>query len=144
MKQPLQITLRDLVPLPSLEGSIRRRAEKLEQFLPELSSCHVVVASEANRHRQGHRYSVRIDVHVPGADLFVGDHHGDEDVEIALREAFDAMARRLEDHARRRRGQVKHHEPAARRAAAGVADAANVADVDGDGGRPGRKARRRN
>lgn len=109
MKLPLQVTFRDLMPLPSLEDDIRRRAEKLEQFVPELMSCHVVVEATGNRHHQGHRYVVKIDVRVPGDEIFAGEHHADEDIAIAVRGAFDAIGRRLEDYARRRRGQVKHH-----------------------------------
>jgi ribosome-associated translation inhibitor RaiA len=111
MKLPLQVIFRDMVPLPSLEGDIRRRAAKLEQFAPELTSCHVAVEASANRHRQGHVYTVRIDVRVPGEEIFTGEHHADEDIAIAVRGAFDAMGRRLEDYIRRRRGQVKGHVP---------------------------------
>jgi len=109
MKLPLEIVFRDLVPLPSLESEIRRRAVKLEQFVPTLMSCRVVVEASANRHRQGHLYAVRIDVRVPGIELVTGEHHRSEDIELAVRGAFDAMGRRLEDHVRRRRGQVKQH-----------------------------------
>lgn len=109
MKLPVQVTFRDLVPLPSLEGDIRRRAAKLEEFAPDLSSCHVVVEATGNRHHQGHRYLVKIDLRLPGEQIFAGQHHGSEDIELAVRGAFDAMARRLEDHVRKRRGQVKQH-----------------------------------
>jgi ribosome-associated translation inhibitor RaiA len=111
MKLPLQLTFRDLVPLPSLEEDIRRRAAKLEQFFPGLTSCHVAVEATGNQHRQGHRYAVRIDVRVPGEEIFTGEHHAHEDIAIAVRGAFDAMGRRLEDCARKRRGQVKQHVP---------------------------------
>ena len=111
MKLPLQVTFRDLVPLPSLEGEIRRHAAKLEQFAPELTSCHVVVEATGKRHHQGHRYVVRIDVRVPGEEIFTGEHHADEEIAIAVRGAFDAMGRRLEDYVRRRRRQVKQHPP---------------------------------
>ena len=42
-----------------------------------------------------------------------GAHH---DVHVAIRDAFDAARRRVQDFARRRRGEVKSHvpEPAAR------------------------------
>ncbi len=111
MKLPVQIVFRDLVPRPSLEDDIRRRADKLVQFAPNLMSCHVVVDATANQHHQGHRYFVRIDVRVLGEEIFVGDHHGNEDIAVAVRGAFDAMGRRLEDYMRRRRGQVKRHRP---------------------------------
>jgi ribosomal subunit interface protein len=111
MKLPLHIQFRDLMPLPSLEGEIRARAAKLEQFLPEMMSCHVTVEAEGNRHHQGHRYVVRVDVHVPGDELVTGEHHAQQNIELAMHGAFDAMTRKLEDYVRRRRGQVKHHAP---------------------------------
>jgi cold shock CspA family protein len=39
------------------------------------------------------------------------EHHAHEDVLVAVRDAFDAVQRRLEDRVRRLRGVVKHHEP---------------------------------
>lgn len=113
MKLPLQVTFRDMAPLPSLDGEIRRQAAKLERFVPELISCHVVVQASANRHRQGHIYAVKVDVHLPGEEVFTGEHQADEEIAVAVRGAFDAMTRRLQDYARRRRGQVKHHSPKA-------------------------------
>ncbi len=124
MKLPLQVTFRDLVPLPSLEADIRRRAAKLEQIVPGLMSCHVAVEATGNQHRQGHHYTVRIDVRVPGDEIFAGEHHAHEEIAIAVRGAFDAMARRLEDYARRRRGQVK---PDARGPAGAPAESAEPA-----------------
>ncbi len=111
MKLPLQVTFRDMAPLPSLESDIRLRVAKLERFVPELISCHVVVDASANRHRQGHIYAINVDVRVPGEELFTGERQAHEEIAIAMREAFDAMTRRLEDYARRRRGQVKQHAP---------------------------------
>jgi cold shock CspA family protein len=40
-------------------------------------------------------------------------HTAHEDIYVAIRDAFNAAGRKLEDHARRRRGKVKVHEPAA-------------------------------
>jgi len=45
MKLPVHVTFRDLVPLPSLEPEIRRRADQVDQWSPDLMSCHVVVES---------------------------------------------------------------------------------------------------
>lgn len=115
MKLPLQVVFRDMAPLPSLEETIRQRAAKLELFVPELMSCQVVVQAEGNRHRVGHRYVVRIDARVPEEQLVAGERQGSEEFAVAVRDAFDAMTRQLEDYIRRRRGQVKRHEPAAAR-----------------------------
>jgi len=45
---------------------------------------------------------------VPGAEL-VANHTQHEDVYVAIRDAFDAMSRQLEDYARKQRGEVKTH-----------------------------------
>ena len=41
--------------------------------------------------------------------ITIRDHA--EDVHIALRDAFDAAKRQLEDYARKMRGDVKTHQP---------------------------------
>lgn len=122
MKIPLQIQFRDLMPLPALEGEIRARVARLERFAPELTGCRVTVEAEGNRHHQGHRYVVRVDVSVPGDEFVTGEHHGQEDIALAMHGAFDAMARRLEDYVRRRRGQVKQHAPGPGGGGSGGAD----------------------
>ena len=118
MKLPLQITFRDMVPLPSVEPDIRRRADKLDLWTPDVMSCHVVVESAGNRHQQGHEYSVKISVRVPDAEIVATSHHHDQDIHRAVHGAFDAVGRQLEDYARQRRGQVKQHEAAAGQAPA--------------------------
>jgi ribosomal subunit interface protein len=116
MKLPLQVTFRDLVPLPSLESEIQRRAAKLDQWTADVMSCHVVVAATGNRHRQGHEYSVTVSVRVPDAEITAVTHHDDLDIHRAVHGAFDAVGRQLEDYARQRRGQVKQHETSTNRA----------------------------
>lgn len=114
MKLPLQIHFRDLVPLPSTEPEIRRRADKLDQFCPDVMSCHVTVESDDSRHHTGHAYRVQVLVRLPNEEIAVGMDHPDQDLHRALREAFDAADRRLEDAVRRRRGQTKAHHPVLR------------------------------
>jgi len=68
-----------------------------------------VVVEMPQRHKhQGKLHSVRIDLTVPGAEL-VANHTQHEDVYVAIRDAFDAMSRQLEDYARKQRGEVKTH-----------------------------------
>jgi ribosomal subunit interface protein len=109
MKMPLQVTFRDMVPLPSLEPEIRRRVAKLDLWAPDVMSCHVVVEAEGNRHHQGHVYRVKVSVRVTDEEIVAGDHHRNENIELALHGAFDALDRQLEDHVQRRRGHTKRH-----------------------------------
>lgn len=107
---PIQITIRDIKGEEStaLEDTIRRKAEKLTQFYQHIQNCHVVVELPQKRKRQGKIYSVHIDLDVPDKELVV-DRKEDQDVYIAVRNAFNAMKRQIDDYAHIRRGDVKSH-----------------------------------
>ncbi len=114
MKQMLQIVFRNMPPSDAIEADVRKKAEKLELVCPDIIHCRVAVEARHKRHHQGNLYHVRVDVTVPGAEVVASreppQHRAHEDVYVAIRDAFDAVRRRLEDYERRRRGQVKHHE----------------------------------
>jgi ribosomal subunit interface protein len=109
MHIPLQITIRDVEHSEALETHIRDKASKLDEFFKHIMSCRVVVEVPHKHHHQGKQYNVRIDIGVPGSEIVVNRDHA-EDVYIALRDAFDAAKRQLEDYARKIRGDVKKHE----------------------------------
>lgn len=114
MNLPLQITFRDVPTSTVIEARVREEAAELDQFYGRIVSCRVVIESPHRHHHQGRLYGVRIDLSVPGRELVIGrepsQHHAHEDVYVAIRDAFDAARRQLEDHARRERGDVKHHQ----------------------------------
>jgi ribosome-associated translation inhibitor RaiA len=107
MHLPLQITLRNLAQSDDVDQLIRERADRLQHFHSHLVSCRVVLELAGHQH-QGKLFVVRIGLKVRGAEIVV-DHQHDEDVRIAIREAFDAARRQLEDQARLQRGDVKFH-----------------------------------
>lgn len=110
---PLQITFRNMDHSEAVAARVRERAEKLEKFFDHLTSCRVVVEAPERRHHKGKLYHVRIELGVPGPELVVsrhpGDEHAHEDVYVAIRDAFDAARRRLEDYVRKLSGRVKTH-----------------------------------
>jgi ribosomal subunit interface protein len=109
MQIPLQITIRDMETSEALETHIREKAQKLDEFFTNIMSCRVVVEMPHKHHHQGKHFNVRIDIGVPGNEIVVNRDHS-EDVYIALRDAFNAAKRQLEDYARKIRGDVKNHE----------------------------------
>ena len=113
MKLPLEIVFRNLEPSPAIEAKVRERADKLDTFYGDIMSCRVVVEASHKHHHKGNLYHVRVDVTVPGAELIANRvphrNHAHEDVYVAMRDAFDAVRRQLEDYARRRRGRIKTH-----------------------------------
>ncbi|MDH4108734.1 MAG: HPF/RaiA family ribosome-associated protein [Gammaproteobacteria bacterium] len=114
MRIPLKITWRHMEPSPSAEEIIRERANKLEHFYDDISRCDVVVEMPHKHHVQGNLFAIRIDITVPGKELVVqrspDAHQAHEDPYVAIRDAFDAMRRQLEDYSRTIRGKVKTHE----------------------------------
>lgn len=116
MQIPLQITFRHMDPSDAVEANIRDKAEKLDQFADHIMSCRVVIDQEHKHHHQGKLFSVKLDIKVPGKEIVVDrhseQHHAHEDVYVAVRDAFDAAKRQLEDYVRKQRGKVKTHDTA--------------------------------
>ena len=114
MQQPLQVYFHNLEPSPAVEANVRKRAERLELFYDKLMSCRVTIEAPHKHHHQGNIYSVTIDVRIPGGEVVAsrssGEHHAHEDVYVAIRDAFDAIGRRLQDKVNKTRGRVKRHE----------------------------------
>lgn len=111
---PLQITFRGMEPSDAVEANVREKAEKLDQFSDHIMSCRVVIEAPHRHHQKGKMYQVHIDLGMAGGELAVTHagplDHAHEDVNVAIRDAFDAAVRRVEDYARRHRGKVKTHE----------------------------------
>jgi cold shock CspA family protein/ribosome-associated translation inhibitor RaiA len=111
MERPLKITSRDFALSAAFDTEIREKAAALETYFPRISGCEVTVEAPAiTHHRKGGPFVVRIRLTLPGTEL-VTDHQEEEELSQAIREAFDAARRRLEDYARELRGAVKAHEP---------------------------------
>ena len=110
MQLPLQVSLHGIASSDALQNAIREKAQKLERFSPHIVSCRVVLSLDARHQRQGKEFTARIDIKVPGGEIAVTHAH-DEDPQIALRHAFDAAGRQLQDYARTQRGDVKMHAP---------------------------------
>jgi cold shock CspA family protein/ribosome-associated translation inhibitor RaiA len=114
MQVPLEIRFHNMNRSEAIEASARARATQLERFAERIVSCRVTVEAPHKHHRQGKLYHVVVDVRLAGGELVVsrdpGQHHAHEDVHVALRDAFKAIRRRLQDYVRVQRGKLKAHE----------------------------------
>lgn len=106
MELPLQISFHGLHHSDTLGELIGERARRLERFHRHLLACRVVVEVAARHKRRGRPCCVHVILKVPGGEIAVTHEH-DADMRIAVREAFDAARRRLEDFVRKQRGDVK-------------------------------------
>lgn len=111
MDMPIQIEFHEVPHSPQLESLILGKAGRLEHVFPQLVRCHVSIG-QPHHARQGGPFCVRIALHVPGAEIVNRGQH--EDLNVALRNAFDGARRQLEDHAQKTRREVKHHASGAR------------------------------
>ncbi|HEX9769638.1 MAG TPA: HPF/RaiA family ribosome-associated protein [Kiloniellales bacterium] len=113
MDVPLELSFRNMDASDTVEAKVRERVDKLEKYFGRINSCRVMVEAPHRSHRKGKVYHVRIEIGVPGRTLIVdrdpGQHHAHEDVYVALRDAFDAARRKLEDHSRKVAGRTKAH-----------------------------------
>jgi len=116
MQVPLDVAYENgLEPSASLQTRIEREAAKLERFSDRITACHVALVGRSGKRRHGDLFRVRLRLTVPGrADIIVDRNpdadHAHEDPYVAVRDAFSAARRRLQDHVRRFSGAAKHHE----------------------------------
>lgn len=132
MTLPLQITFRNIKHSAEIEGWIRTEAEKLETFYHRIIACRVAIEVPHRHHRKAKPLHVRIDLTLPGKEIVVKREpvalrrtlpkraeavatgakpaplHSD--MELAIHEAFKSAGRRVQDFARRQRGEVKNHK----------------------------------
>jgi ribosomal subunit interface protein len=106
MSIQLQITFRGMEPSDALEARIREKIEWLERFYDRLMRCHVVVEAPHQHARNGNQYCAQIELTIPGAppitvDRAHHDKHEHEDVYVAVRDAFAAALRHLQDRVQR-------------------------------------------
>jgi len=129
MNTNLQITFRNIEPSEEAGEWIRTEAAKLNSFYSRLTGCHVTIDLPHRHHKRGNQYQIRIDLNVPQGKLVVKrEPHSNarlrrlpenkvrkfaevrplhKDLRTAIGEAFKAAGRRLQDYARRQRGDTK-------------------------------------
>jgi ribosome-associated translation inhibitor RaiA len=107
MPFPLQIRFNGIDRSDALSSWIHEWAGKLERVHDQIESAEVVIGLPHLHHHQGKQFHVSVRVHVPGEDVIVdrdpGVDKAHEDPYVAVRDAFRAARRQLEEHILRRR-----------------------------------------
>ena len=129
MMLPLQTTFRNMDESPAVAARVQEEAEKLGKYFDRITSCRVIVEAPHRHHLHGELFHIRIELRVPGKELVVAHeptliHEESElhkhlevegphkNVYVAIRDAFKAMRRQLQDYAHCLRHEVKTHHPA--------------------------------
>lgn len=109
MKMDLQITTRNFEMTDSVRDMINEKVEKLDSFYSDIMRCRVVVEVPHRHQHKGILYDIHIYMTVPGGEIVI-KREPNQDIYVSIRDAFDAARRKLEDYARKQRGNVKQGE----------------------------------
>lgn len=90
---------------PDAETYLHERIARLRRFYPRLAACRVVLEAPPAHQRTGGAFHAAVHVEVPGSDIHVTRQQA-EHLHAAIRFAFNAAERQLEDHIRKQRGDV--------------------------------------
>ncbi|MBI3940861.1 MAG: HPF/RaiA family ribosome-associated protein [Acidobacteria bacterium] len=129
MRIPMQVTFRNLSYSDAVAARVQREATKLGTFYQRILGCRVLVEVPHRHHVVGNPFHIRVDLTLPGGTVVVNqapslyasgqrsemeEHTKSDEVaashkclDVALREAFNAARRRLQDYARCQRGDVQ-------------------------------------
>lgn len=113
MQVPLEISFRNCEPSEQIRAEIEREARRVEKFFDRITACTVVVtAPSLLHHRKGALFKIDIRIALPQhKDVIVNKTHGDihqhEHISVAIKDAFAAARRQIEDSVREMRGDVK-------------------------------------
>ena len=114
MTIPLEVSFTGLPHDDSIEELVIEKVRHLEKVHAGIMNCRVAITAPHKRHRKGNLPEVSIELHLPGGELAVRQRQTDvgehEHAEVAVRDGFAAMARKLNAWKQRRRHDVKHHE----------------------------------
>lgn len=128
---PLQITYLHAEAMPDIEELIRAEAVKLERYYPRMVGCRVTAERGTGR-ETGNLWHIRVELSVPGSEIVVQSEPSlggaarqtkresiRKSMEVrrerqlahrAIRDAFKAARRQLQDFARKQRGDMKRTE----------------------------------
>ncbi|MFP3920571.1 MAG: HPF/RaiA family ribosome-associated protein [Dichotomicrobium sp.] len=114
MEVPVEIAFRHLESSEAVENRIHEHIEKLKQVFDRLVSCRVTVELVSG-HRKGNKFLVTVEANVPGKPYFVGhsstdENHQHDDIYLAIRDAFAAVRRQLQDYARKVRDDKRNND----------------------------------
>ncbi len=109
METPARITFRDIEPSDFIERRVREEVDKLERYYGRLTTAHVTIGAPHRRHGKGTTYRISLNLSAPTGNVVVnrdpGVDHAHEAIYVAIRDAFRAARRQLEDRVRERREQ---------------------------------------
>jgi ribosomal subunit interface protein len=105
-----QVVFRNIEHSQAVEDAVHKRLEKLGRYCDEIQSLKVTLETPHNNHYKGKVYHVGVEATVPNHDIVVThdqhDNHSHEDIYVAIRDAFNAVERRLKSVYGKQRSRI--------------------------------------
>jgi len=95
MQIPLQVTIRGMAASPAIVGLLHDKVKSLEHFQRHIMNCRVIVSKPHRHHDRGAEFEVSVEVRARGHLDVVVNGQCDADIQVAVRDAFDAVVRKL-------------------------------------------------
>jgi ribosome-associated translation inhibitor RaiA len=101
MQTPVEIQFHGIEKSDALEERVREKVAKLAKHFERMTHCRIVLEAPHRSPQRPKVYQIKIEIGVPGRRPLVVRHeregsHAGEELPIAVREAFEAAARRLD------------------------------------------------
>jgi putative sigma-54 modulation protein len=126
MTMPVEVHFHGLEKSTAVEERVREKVDKLARHFDRMTHCRVVVEAPHRNLQRPKIYQIKIEVGVPGRSPIVVSHEragsdATEELGLALRDAFEAALRKVDDVSTklsqrsklergRRRPQVNGHD----------------------------------
>ena len=121
MNTPIEIHFHGVERSEAVETRIAEKVRMLERHFDRMSSCRVGIELPHHQKDKSKIFQVKLEIGIPGHQNVVVSNesendHAHEDINIAIRDAFDKAKRRLDDMAAKIKAPAKR-ERARRRPA---------------------------
>jgi ribosome-associated translation inhibitor RaiA len=126
MTMPVEVHFHGLEKSTAVEERVREKVDKLAKHFDRMTHCRVVVEAPHRNPQRPKIYQIKIEVGMPGRSPIVVSHEragsdATEELGLALRDAFEAALRKVDDVSTklsqrsklergRRRPQVNGHD----------------------------------
>jgi ribosomal subunit interface protein len=108
-----QVVFRNIEHSDAVEFAVQKRLQKLERYCDEIQSLKVTLETPHNNHYKGKVYHVGVEALVPNHDIVVThdqhDNQAHEDIYVAIRDAFNAVERRLKSVYGKQRSRMQRN-----------------------------------
>jgi ribosome-associated translation inhibitor RaiA len=104
MSTPIEIHFHGLDRSEAVEQRVREKAAKLAKHFERMNRCRVVLEAPHRAAERAKVYQIKIEMSVPGQPPIVVRHeregsHASEELSVAIRDAFEAALRKVDDMA---------------------------------------------